>query len=252
MLKYQVDKNYTIEIRPELEQALKRTAESKNSAAIKVAPPIIDPNYTDNSYRRKTPVQPFTSLEDIERIKQYFLTTKGHGNTQIRNYAYFVLSLNTMRRCGDIVSLRIGDVLNEDGSFKTHLIINHEQKTEKRSTTFLNSNVIEALALYFNTLKEYKNSDWLFPVPGKPEQHMSVDGMRRMLQRTVKALGIDMKVGTHSLRKTMPYHIISNASSVEDEVAASQLLNHRNVKTTYSYAGRTQDKLDDVVKRNML
>ena len=76
--------------------------------------------------------------------------------------------------------------------------------------------------------------------------------MRRMLQRTVEALGIDMRIGTHSLRKTMPYHIITNSTNTEDEVMVSQLLKHSNIKTTYHYIGRSQSEMDDFVEANAL
>jgi integrase len=248
MTKYQVDGSCVIEIAPWLE----KTLEKQKNKTMSVAAPIVDQEYIESYHRNKTPVEPIRSLDDIERIKQYFLTTKGHGNTRIRNYAYFVLSLNVARRCGDIVELRVRDVLNADGTFKTHVIFDHEQKTGKRSMILLNSKTVEALKLYFDTLKEYRMSDWLFPKLNNHDEHMSVDGMRRMLQRTVEALGIDMRIGTHSLRKTMPYHIITNSTNTEDEVMVSQLLKHSNVKTTYHYIGRSQSEMDDFVEANAL
>lgn len=243
-----ITENCVVEIAPWLEKML----ENKANKPLTVAAPIVDQEYKVEDHRNKTPVEPIRSLDDIERIKQYFLTTKGHGNTRIRNYAYFVLSLNVARRCGDIVKLRVCDVLNADGSFKSHLIFDHEQKTGKRSMIVLNSKSTEALKLYFDTLKEYKMSDWLFPKLNDPLKHMSVDGMRRMLQRTVEALHIDMRIGTHSLRKTMPYHIISNSTNTEDEVMVSQLLKHSSVKTTYHYIGRSQTEIDQMVENNGL
>lgn len=243
-----IDGSCVIEFAPWFEKAL----ENNHNRNITVAAPIVDQEYMTSDYRNKTPVEPIRSLDDIERIKNYFLTTKGHGNTNIRNYAYFVLSLNVARRCGDIVQLRVQDVLNADGTFKTHIIFDHEQKTGKRSMILLNSKTIEALKIYFDTLKEYRMSDWLFPKLNNHSEHMSVDGMRRMLQRTIQALGIDMKIGTHSLRKTMPYHIITNSTNTEDEVMVSQLLRHSNVKTTYHYIGRSQSEMDQFIEANAL
>lgn len=248
MTQYQVDGSCVIEIAPWLE----KTLESKKNKAISVAAPIVDQEYIESDHRNKTPVEPIRSLDDIERIKQYFLTTKGHGNTMIRNYAYFVLSLNVARRGGDIVELRVRDVLNVDGTFKSHIVFSHEQKTDKRSMILLNSKTAEALKMYFDTLKEYRMSDWLFPKLNNPAEHMSVDGMRRMLQRAVAALGIDMKIGTHSLRKTMPYHVITNSTNTEDEVIVSQFLRHSNIKTTYHYIGRSQSEMDSFVEAHGL
>lgn len=249
MSNYVLSKDYTATIDP---RAIKQLEEYKKNKIVTVAPPIADQEYIDNYHRKRTPVEPIRSLDDIERIKQYFLTTKGHGNTNIRNYAYFVLSLNVARRCGDIVGLRVWDVVNPDGTFKTHLTFKHEKKTRKPSMILLNNKSVEALKLYFNTIKEYRMSDWLFPKLNNHNEHMSVDGMRRMLQRAVAKLDIDMRIGTHSLRKTMPYHIRKNSTNLEDEVLMSQLLNHSNIETTYHYIGGVQEELDNCIKKNAL
>lgn len=248
MTNVKFDGSCVIEFAPWLEKALEQKQSSKTAMMPTVAAPIVDQEYVESDHRNKIPVEPIRSLNDIERIKQYFLTTKGHGNTKIRNYAYFVLSLNVARRGGDIVELRVCDVLNVDGAFKSHIIFDHEQKTDKRSMILLNSKTAEALKMYFDTLGEYRMSDWLFPKLNNPAEHMSVDGMRRMLQRAVKALDIDMKIGTHSLRKTMPYHVITNSTNTEDEVIVSQFLKHSNIKTTYHYIGRSQSEMDEFVE----
>ena len=166
MTNYKIDGSCVIEFKPWLDKA------QKKKEAVRVAAPIIDQEYIESDRRNKTPVEPIRSLDDIERIKEYFLTTKGHGNTRIRNYAYFVLSLNVARRCGDIVALRVRDVLNPDGTFKSHIIFDHEQKTGKSSMILLNSKTAEALKLYFDTLGEYRMSDWLFPKLNNHEEHI--------------------------------------------------------------------------------
>ena len=81
---------------------------------------------------------------------------------------------------------------------------------------------------------------------------MSVDGMRRMLQRAAKALNIDMHMGTHSLRKTNPYHMISSSTNTQDEVMVSQLLKHNDIKTTYHYIKRSQAQMDAFVESHGL
>lgn len=214
----------------------------------KVAAPIVDQDYTDQKHCNHNPTDPIKSLEDVERLKQYFLNRKGRMNTNIRDYAYFVFSLNVSRRAGDILALHVYDVLNSDGSFKTHITFEHEQKTGKKSIIFLNSKAKEALTLYFNTLGKYKMSDWLFPNSKNPAESMSIEGMRKMLQRAATALNIDMHMGTHSLRKTNPYHIISQSKNTEDEVMVSQFLQHNDIKTTYHYIRRGQDEMDQFIE----
>ena len=232
---------------PWIEQLL----ESKSTTAVhKVAAPIMDQDYVEQEHYNHNPTDPICSLEDVERLKNYFLNRKGWMNNNIRDYAYFVFSLNMSRRAGDILALHVYDILNPDGSFKTHVTFEHEQKTRKKSMVLLNTKAREALTLYFNTLGQYKMSDWLFPNGKKPTEPMSVDGMRRMLQRAVKALNIDMHMGTHSLRKTNPYHMISSSIDTQDEVMVSQFLQHNNIKTTYHYIKRSQTEMDEFIENH--
>lgn len=214
----------------------------------KVNAPIIEQDYVEREHCNHNPTDPIRSLNDVERLKEYFLSRKGYKSTNIRDYAYFVFSLNIARRAGDILSLHVYDVLNADDTFKTHITFNHEQKTGKKSIILLNSKARDALILYFNNLGEYRMSDWLFPNSKKPGEAMSVDGMRRMLQRAAAKLNIDMHMGTHSLRKTNPYHMISSSTGTQDEVIVSQFLQHNDIKTTYHNIKRSQAEMDQFVE----
>lgn len=242
--------NCTIQIAPWLKQFLE--AKTASDSVQKVAAPIMDTEYVAEEHRQHNPTDPIRDLNDIERMKSYFLNRKGHRNVNIRDYAYFVFSLNVSRRAGDILALHVYDILNPDGSFKTHVIFDHEQKTGKKSMVLLNSKAREALTLYFNTLQTYNMSDWLFPNSKDSSKPMEVQGMRRMLQRTVDVLGIDMHMGTHSLRKTIPYHAISQSTNTEDEVTVSQFLGHNNIKTSYHYLGRSQAAMDQFVESHAI
>lgn len=242
----------TISFSPELEKMLGQLMQEKTASAQKVAAPIMDQDYTEQTHYNHNPTDPIRSLDDIERLKNYFLSRKGWANNNIRDYAYFVFSLNMCRRAGDILALHVYDILNPDGSFKTHVTFEHEQKTGKKSIVLLNSKAREALTLYFNTLGQYKMSDWLFSNGKNPAEPMSVQGMRKMLQRAAKALNIDMHMGTHSLRKTNPYHMIATSTDTQDEVMVSQFLQHNDIKTTYHYIKRSQVEMDDFIENHGL
>ena len=231
-----------------------KDVEQKQTAPQKVKAPILDAEYLGANVKPSTPVEPL-SEHDVVLLRNYFFNNNDYFRsmpTNRRNYLYIVLSLNLMRRGGDMVKLRVSDVLNEDGSFKEHVIFSREEKTGKRAVVYLNSKCREALVEYFGFIGEYKMSDWLFPNYKTAGEHMTVDGMRKMLQRTCAKLGIETHVGTHSLRKTIPHLAITNSTSTEDEATVSQLLNHSNIRTTYHYIGRNQRELDDFVERNAL
>ena len=250
MKQNEIASNIKVTLAPWVESYYKSYAEQNHD--FKVAAPIMDDDYLEEQHRNHNPTDPIRSLEDIERLKNYFLTKKGRMNTNIRDYAYFVFSLNVSRRAGDVLALHVYDILNPDGTFKKHVTFEHEQKTGKKSIILLNTKAKEALAMYFTSLKNYKMSDWLFPNAKDHSKPMTVDGMRKMLQRAAKALDLDMHMGTHSLRKTNPYHIISNSTNTTDEVMTSQLLNHNDIKTTYCYIRRSQSEMDSFVESHGL
>lgn len=247
-MKEKTTEKISITIAPWIDQLM----QAKQIESPKVTPPIIDQDYTEQTHYNRNPTDPIRSLEDIERFKQYFLTRKGWRKNNIRDYAYFVLSINVSRRAGDILGLHVYDILNPDGSFKKHITFDHEQKTGKKSTVFLNSKAIDALILYFNALEQYKMSDWLFPSGKDKSKPMSVQGMKKMLQRAAETLNIDMHMGTHSLRKTNPYHMINNSNKTEDEVMVSQFLQHNDIKTTYHYIKRSRDEMDEFIESHGL
>lgn len=231
---------------------------AENQAVKKIVPsgvkvPIVDRENLYSNHEFRTPVSPL-SVDEYKRLRDYFFGAKNYFysmQTNKRNYLYIVLSVNLMRRAGDVVRLRVGDVVAEDGSFREHVII-REQKTGKVARIYLNDACREALAEYLGGMDSYAMSDWLFENFKRPGEHMTVDGMRRMLKRTAEKLGMDIHIGTHSLRKTLPHYAISQGANAEDEVTISQLLNHSNIKTTYHYIGREQKELDSFVQSHAL
>lgn len=225
----------------------------ENVHQLKVKPPTTSEFDTKQKQTKgmKLPVEPLSESQYIQ-LRDYFFNNDGYFKTtpiNKRNYLYIVLGVNLAGRAGDMLNLKISDVLNQDGSFKDHVIFTHEEKTGNRRVVKLNERCKVALTEYFNSLTGYQMDDWLFPNFKQPGTHMTVDGVRKMLKRTSEKLGLDLHIGTHSLRKTLPHYVISNSTCIADEVAVSQFLGHRDVKTTYHYIGRTQQEQDLFIEK---
>ena len=85
--------------------------------------------------------QPIRNLENLERLKNYFLTECPN----LRNYLLVHLSVNTALRISDILSLTWEDVYDfYHFTFREHLILT-EKKTKKRKQIPLNENLVESL-----------------------------------------------------------------------------------------------------------
>lgn len=229
---------YTYEFVPMLEQQIEKYMEQKN----RQLPPIVNNGDYIACDEYKTPVEPIP-WEDIPKWKNYFLSVKSHKETNLRNYAYFMLALNTMRRCGDLITLRIADVLNENGTIKDFLIIEEEQKTKIRSKTILRQDTKNALFQYLETMEVIDLSGWLFPAPRKLQadgtpDHVPYITMEKMMTRAEEKLQTGVHIGTHSLRKTIPTHIYKTAKDGYEAAAIMQaqyMLGHKSSRTTEHY-----------------
>lgn len=241
--------NYITSLQPTLSAPLS-SIKPKNK-------PILDKEYTEQKSKQhkedKLPVQPFRNKEDIERAKAYFHDTPSrYKGLNMRNYAMFVLGINTARRAGDIAQLQVKDVLDENGEFRKHLIIEHEEKTKKRAVILLHPNVKEALTEYLNTLDEYKMSDYLF-ANYKTHEPLKTNAIWKMMNKMQQALDLDINLGSHSMRKTFAYQAAkNNPNDSATEIKTSKFLNHANVETTHGYMQAGQDEMDEYVLKNGL
>lgn len=226
--------------------------------SIKVNKPIIDRGYKDIKKKETNPVDAF-SPKEIHILLGYLLNTPSrYKKTNIRNYLYITLSVNLARRAGDILTLRVADVLNTDGTLKTHISF-REQKTDKFTRVYINSYCQQALIMFFKIKGVYHMSDYLFPKYTN-ETPMEVGGMRKMLQRLVEKIltqhpeykqqGVFTKhYGTHSLRKTISRNVVDNATDTKDITLTSKFLAHSDLNVTYRYLNIQQEELDDFSER---
>lgn len=217
---------------------------------------------------------PIRNKEDIERFKDYFLNRKS-GRWHYRNYMLFVMGINTGRRCGDLVKLRIEDVVD----FKNNCIVDKisifkEEKTKKLfKYMYLNSAAKEAIQLYFNDkyngFPSLANADdFLFSsqVQNRTKKLTNLDaighiGVRpawAILNKAAKELGIDQSkcnIGTHSLRKTLGYQKYKLGCQRGDTSVLTTLMvafNHNSPDVTTRYIGITDDEMKEFMMNDVL
>lgn len=207
----------------------------------------VNPN-TPKIRNRKGADDPIRSIEDVLRIKECLLTSNSYGNTNLRNCAYFMLGIYTSRRAGDILQMKIGDVIDADGNFKIYTIFEHEQKTGIRTKQLFSDDTKEILRQYLDSMKDYTLDDYLFPSDMRENKPMTVDGMRRTLQRKTDKLNLGIHFGTHSLRKTLPYiMVIKSEGGSRWWDTVRQYLGHKDAETTSHYLTCDQDDYDYLV-----
>jgi len=163
----------------------------------------------------------------------------------VRDWAWFVLGLNTGLRISDILSLRVRDVINPRAARLSiaRRVVLKERKTGKARNIPLNSSARSALAEYLRETKLPEHSH-LFPsregkaLGGRP---ISRDMAYKIIRGVAQAAGIFVQVGTHTMRKTWGYTLYQSG---EDLARIQRAMNHRDGQTTLIYIGITQDQVD--------
>lgn len=198
-----------------------------------------------NGIAKAEVVEPIKKVKDIKRIKQYLL-----GKANKRDYMLFVVGINVGLRCGDLLQLKINDVMNDDGTFKDKIAID-EEKTDKTRYFKLNESAKESIQIYLDSLKSYDMNDYLFR-SRKGNEALRVDSTHKLIKTTLRDIGIKGNFGTHTLRKTWAYHTYMNNSSNPRILATLQkALNHSSQDVTLRYIGIEQEEIMDLYDNNL-
>lgn len=199
------------------------------------------------------PVQPIKDKQDIQRAKEYFLNPSNfrYSGLNIRNYCLFILGLNTGRRIGDILNLRICDIMDTNRSIKDKIIIYKEEKTGHKSTVFISTEVKEAISSYINSLdNDYNMSDFLFKT--RQSDCMTTAMAWKIWNDMGKKLDIP-HMGTHSGRKSKGYHYMEDHKGDYYALAkVSKAYGHSKQEITLDYLGMDDEEMKDFYLGNVL
>ena len=178
-------------------------------------------------------VEPIRSIKKIRKMISHM-----EDKYSKRDALLFRMGINTILRVGDILSLRYCDIYDENGDFRRYLILN-EQKTKKEKKVSLNSKIRNEIDSYCRHF-ELDSDDYIFMSHRSPDAPLDRIQAWRILKQAAKECGID-NFGTHSMRKTLAYHIYTQTKNIS---LVMKMLNHTNPAVTMRYIGITQDMID--------
>lgn len=189
--------------------------------------------------------QPIKDLKNIEQMKQYFKDKK-----EWRNYALFIMGLNTALRISDLLILKWGDVYCFDKKcFKEHIII-IEKKTKKRNVIALNDNIIRALENYKdiclnNLMAEY----YIFSHKNNQYKPIQRNRAYTIIREAAQFNNLEGTICCHSLRKSFGYHAWRKGVP---PAIIMDIYNHSSLEITKRYLSIDQDERDEVFKNVLL
>lgn len=163
----------------------------------------------------------------------------------IRNYLLFVLGLNFALRITDLLSLKIRDLIDDQGRIVDSFWI-RERKTAKERNIPLNREAKKALREYLDSLGDYKPEWYLFKSQKGENKPITREQAYHILNDAAQMVGIKERVGTHTLRKTFGYWArIEGLATIEQ---LQEIFNHPTPAVTRRYIGITQKEINDIYR----
>ncbi|PFZ19545.1 site-specific integrase [Bacillus wiedmannii] len=172
-------------------------------------------------------VQPIRTKRDIDKMKKALAGKP-------RDLLLFIFGINSALRISDILKLKVGDVRGKES------ISLKETKTRKSKRFHLNSSIKKAVAELIPPTAD--DNDWLFP-SRKGDKAISRIQAYRILNTAADRAGLNIEMGTHTLRKTFAFHAYKNGT---DLALLQTILNHSSQRETLVYLCIEQKQIDDV------
>lgn len=196
---------------------------------------------------------PIKRMEDIDKICNFLI-----NNNRYRDYMMFVVGINFGLRISDLKSLRFSHIINDNLVFKDKFPV-YERKTrntrKKKVNRYItvNSAVIEAVTLYLEHTSDVSLSDYMFKSNSNNGSNInrpiSTRSVNRILEKIATDLSLDMKVSSHTLRKTFCYHqMLMSHNDPRKLMLLQKMLNHSSPAQTLAYIGITSEEIDEAYK----
>ncbi|PRX23144.1 phage integrase family protein [Orenia metallireducens] len=182
-------------------------------------------------------VEPIRSKEKIREIKQLL-----KSENRWRDYVLFVCGINFGLRIGDLLRIKIKDIIDFDDSIRTNFEI-IEEKTEKRNIIKINQEARKAIELLLDkTIIGNNKENYLIYNLRDYKRSISRVQAYNLVQNWCRRVGIvDLAIGTHTLRKTWGYHAHQAGISIE---VIQLKYKHASTATTRHYLGIEQKDVD--------
>lgn len=172
------------------------------------------------------------AILDDEKIKEIENYLK---NNNERNYILFLCGITLGLRISDILSLRVGDIVNKDNIYIT------EKKTGKSKEIAISKKLKNAIKVY---CKDKENIEYLIKSRQGDNKPIGRDRAYRIIRGVAEIFELE-KIGTHSLRKSFGRKYYQKYEDIE---GLRKYFNHSDVNVTRRYIGLEQEIINKNVK----
>jgi integrase len=197
---------------------------------------------------------PIKDLHDINRISKYLIE---HG--RYRDNMLFIVGINFGLRVSDLRVLRFSNLINDNLTFKDTFPVfekktRNTRKKKKNRYITVNNAVVDAVTLFLEHTDGISLSDYMFKATsnrgknlGKP---LAIQSINRILTDLANELHLNIKMSSHSLRKTFCYHqMVMSNNDPRKLLLLQKMLNHSSPAMTLEYIGITGEEIEEAYKK---
>lgn len=197
--------------------------------------------------------EPIKSLDDIYAISEFLISNKRYRDNML-----FIVGINFGLRVSDLRMLRFSNLINDNFTFRDNFPVfekktRNTRKRKKNRYITINTAVIEAVTLYLENKPNVTLSDYLFRSESNRGKSLNQPLSNQSIDRILKGIAVDLhlniRIATHSLRKTFCYHqmVMSNNDS-RKLLLLQKMLNHSSPAQTLDYIGITSEEIEEAYK----
>ncbi len=161
----------------------------------------------------------------------------------IRDKVILELLYSTGCRVSELTGLKVNDI-----NLKKRMAL-VQGKGGKARWVFLTRGTADELASYFPIRKKYliksgnsENGSLILNMKG---DSLSVRGVRYIIDKYIKAIGVSKHVSPHTFRHTFATHMLNNGAGIR---IVQEMLGHSSIATTQVYTHIGMDRLKDVYR----
>lgn len=149
-------------------------------------------------------VEPIRTVNAINKLKQYLAPSP-------RNFALFVVGINTAYRASELLSIRLGQVRHLQPGDRLDV---KQKKTQKYRAVTLNATSYEAIQTLLEHLDRkalrakdlfWADDDAYLFAGRQPDRALSVPTLNNLVKDWCRKVNLKGNFGSHSLRKTWGY-----------------------------------------------
>ena len=198
--------------------------------------------------------EPIKSMDDIFRVSDYLVK-----HERWRDNMLFIVGINFGLRASDLRMLRFTNLITDGCSFRDSFPVfekktRNTRKRKKNRYITINNAVIEAVTLFLEHTPGVTLSDYMFRSEsnngGAFNEPLSVRSIDRILKGIARDVGLDIRMSTHTLRKTFCYWMMVKGNNDPRRLLLLQkMLNHSSPAQTLDYIGITCEEIDAAYRK---